>query len=36
MVKRIIWSPASEKDFNEITEYLHKNWGEQITLDFID
>ena len=36
MPKRIIWSPKSEKDFENILEYLVKNWDGSVALKFID
>ena len=36
MPKPVIWSPLSEKDFSDILEYLNKNWGNNVAIDFID
>ena len=36
MHKPIIWSPLSEKDFALILDYLDKNWGPEVSLNFID
>jgi len=36
MAKSVIWSPLSEKDFSNILEYLNKNWGNKVAVNFID
>ena len=36
MPKQIVWSPSTESDFDIILEYLHKNWEERVTNQFID
>jgi plasmid stabilization system protein ParE len=36
MHKTIIWSPLSEKDFALILDYLDKNWGPKVALNFIE
>jgi len=36
MPKQIIWSPLSEKDFENILEYLHNEWDEKVANKFID
>jgi len=36
MPKPVIWSPLSEKDFSDILEYLNKNWGNNVAINFID
>ena len=36
MPKQIVWSPSAESDFDIILEYLHKNWEERVTNQFID
>jgi len=36
MPKLIIWSPLSEKDFENILDYLYNRWGENIANKFID
>lgn len=36
MHKPIVWSPLSEKDFENILDYLDKNWGENVADNFID
>ena len=36
MHKPIIWSPLSEKDFALILDYLDKNWGSKVALNFIE
>ena len=36
MPKPVIWSPLSEKDFLNILEYLNKNWGNKVAINFID
>jgi plasmid stabilization system protein ParE len=35
MSKQIIWSPLSVSDFAKILEYLHENWDEKVTSQFI-
>jgi len=34
--KNIIWSPLSEKDFDQILEYLSINWDIKVVIRFID
>jgi plasmid stabilization system protein ParE len=36
MLKPIIWSSLSENDFENILNYLHKNWGNKVAIHFID
>ena len=36
MPRKIIWSPKSEEDFENILEYLSKEWDAEITLKFVD
>lgn len=36
MHKPIIWSPSSENDFANILDYLFKNWGDHVALQFIN
>lgn len=36
MPKPVIWSPLSEKDFSDILEYLNKNQGNNVAINFID
>ncbi len=36
MTKEIIWSPAAEKDFETILEYLQLKWSNRITRRFIN
>ncbi len=36
MHKPIIWSPLSEKDFALILDYLDKNWGQEVSINFIN
>lgn len=36
MPKQIIWSPLSEKDFNEILNYLYDEWTEKVANKFIN
>ena len=35
MPKPIIWSNLSEKDFDNILDYLDKNWGQRVAANFI-
>jgi len=34
--KLIIWSPSSENDFENILDYLNKNWGNKVAFNFIE
>jgi len=36
MPKPIIWSPLSEKDFDNILDYLYKKWGKKVASNFIE
>jgi plasmid stabilization system protein ParE len=36
MSKPIIWSPLSENDFENILDYLDKNWGKKVASNFIE
>ena len=36
MPKQIIWSPLSEKDFENILDYLKSNWDEKVVEKFIN
>ena len=36
MPKKIIWSPKSEEDFENILDYLSKEWDDVVTSKFID
>lgn len=36
MPKPIIWSNLSENDFDNILDYLDKNWGHKVAANFID
>lgn len=36
MTKEIIWSPAAEKDFEKILEYLEFKWNNRIARRFIN
>jgi plasmid stabilization system protein ParE len=36
MPKQVIWSPLSERDFNNILDYLRENWGSKVVAKFID
>jgi plasmid stabilization system protein ParE len=36
MHKPVIWSPSSENDFKNILDYLDKNWGPKVVVNFID
>ena len=36
MPKPIIWSNLSEKDFDNILDYLDKNWGQKVAANFIN
>ena len=36
MTKSVIWSPLSEKDFENILDYLFNVWGNKVANKFID
>jgi plasmid stabilization system protein ParE len=36
MLKPVIWSRLSEKDFENILDYLDKSWGDKVAINFID
>ena len=36
MAKQIIWSNLSEIDFENILEYLFRNWDNKVTEQFMD
>jgi len=36
MPKQIIWSPLSEKDFENILDYLKRDWDNKVVEKFID
>ena len=36
MIRNIIWSPASEKDFEIILEYLQNKWNKRVISKFIN
>lgn len=36
MLKEIIWSPLSEKDFSNILDYRELNWSIAVVRKFID
>ena len=36
MLKPIIWSPLSVNDFASIVDYLDKQWGAKVAIQFID
>ncbi|MGB0880643.1 MAG: type II toxin-antitoxin system RelE/ParE family toxin [Polaribacter sp.] len=36
MVRQVIWSPASEKDFEKILEYLQLRWNSKTISKFIN
>jgi plasmid stabilization system protein ParE len=33
---RISWSPKAKEDFEKILIYLHSEWGENVSNEFID
>lgn len=35
MPDRIIWSPLAEEDFNDIADYLAKEWNEKVVIHFV-
>lgn len=36
MDKEIIWSPAAEKDFEKILDYLQNKWSDRVISKFIN
>jgi plasmid stabilization system protein ParE len=36
MPKQVIWSPLSEKDFENIIDYLKRDWDNKVVEKFID
>ncbi len=36
MAKPVFWSHLAEIDFDNILEYLHKNWDSKVVNQFID
>jgi len=36
MPKQIFWSQLAEHDFDNILDYLDKNWNEKVAANFID
>jgi plasmid stabilization system protein ParE len=36
MPKQVIWSPQSERDLLFILDYLRENWGNSVSVRFID
>jgi len=36
MAKKIIWSPQSEEDFENILNYLASEWDADVAIKFID
>ena len=36
MHKTIIWSPLSEKDFDQFLDYLRTNWDIKVVTQFMD
>lgn len=36
MNRKVIWSPASERDFEAILEYLQKKWDSRVLAKFIN
>jgi plasmid stabilization system protein ParE len=36
MPKQVIWSLLSDRDFNNILDYLLENWGSKVVTRFID
>ena len=35
MVREIIWTKRANRKFNQIIEFLEKEWGEKVTQSFI-
>jgi len=36
MLKPVKWSSFAEEDFAVVLEYLNNNWGNSVSLDFIE
>ena len=36
MTRKIIWSPLSEEDFENILNYLATEWDAEVAIKFID
>ncbi len=36
MTREIVWSPAAEKDLENISEYLNNKWNSKVALSFIN
>ena len=36
MHRKVIWSKLAQNDFENILEYLHKNWDAAVLVNFID
>lgn len=36
MSKNVVWSPAAEKDFGEILDYLNLKWNQNVINKFIN
>ncbi|HHE32538.1 MAG TPA: hypothetical protein ENL07_07915 [Chlorobaculum parvum] len=35
MALEILWSKRADKKFDKILEYLHEEWGERVTRNFV-
>ena len=36
MPKTVIWSPLSQRDLNQILDYLDANWGKSVALNYLE
>lgn len=35
MANQIVWTKRADANFDKILEYLHVQWGQKVTIDFI-
>jgi 3-hydroxyacyl-CoA dehydrogenase len=34
--KSVIWSPLADEDLDRVLDYLEKNWGPLVSVEFLD
>lgn len=34
-MRALIWSPRAKSDYLNLLDYLHSNWGKQVTLRYV-
>jgi plasmid stabilization system protein ParE len=34
--KSVIWSPLADEDLDRVFDYLEKNWGPLVSVEFLD